>query len=246
MALTAKEGLKLMKILAFDGTAKAASVAVTEGERILAHHTIDNGLTQSELLLPMAEDMLKGLKLSFSDIELFATSVGPGSFTGVRIGVSLIKGLAFGRDIPCVGVSTIEALAENLAGLRGIIVPCMDARRGQVYSATFRCDGEAFTRLTEDRAIALSELGEELKVFENENIYICGDGYKVARTALLSYGVKLCNTPELLILENAASVARVANRMYERGEAVSDAELSPVYLRMPQAERERLEREGKK
>ena len=105
-----------MKILAFDGTAKAASVAVADGDRILAHHTVDNGLTQSELLLPMAEDMLKSLKLSFSDIELYATSVGPGSFTGVRIGVSLIKGLAFGKNIPCVGVSTIEALAENLKG----------------------------------------------------------------------------------------------------------------------------------
>lgn len=234
-----------MKILAFDGTAKAASVAVTDGERILAHHTIDNGLTQSELLLPMAEDMLRGLKLSFSDIELFATAVGPGSFTGVRIGVSLVKGLAFGRNVPCVGVSTIEALAENLSGIQGIIVPCMDARRTQVYSATFRCDGVTLTRVTEDRAIALSELAEELKEYKNEDIYICGDGYKVARTALLSSGIELSNTPELLINENAASVARVAKRMYERGEAVSDAELSPVYLRMPQAERERLEREGK-
>ena len=233
-----------MKILAFDGTAKAASVAVTDGERILAHHTIDNGLTQSELLLPMAEDMLKGLELSFSDIELFATSVGPGSFTGVCIGVSLVKGLAFGRNIPCVGVSTIEALAENLRGLRGIIIPCMDARRGQVYSATFRGDGETLTRLTPDRAIALSDLANELSEYKGESIYICGDGYKVARAALLSLGVELCNTPELLILENAASVARVAIRMYERGEAVSDIELSPVYLRMPQAERERLEREA--
>lgn len=235
-----------MKILAFDGTAKAASVAVADGDRILAHHTIDNGLTQSELLLPMAEDMLKGLKLSFSDIELFAASVGPGSFTGVRIGVSLVKGLAFGRSIPCIGVSTIEALAENLAGLKGIIVPCMDARRGQVYSATFRCDGDTLTRLTEDRAVALSDLARELSEYKNENIYICGDGYKVARTALLNAGVDLSNTPELLILENAASVAKAAKRKFENGEAVSDEQLSPVYLRMPQAERERLERESKK
>ena len=102
-----------MKILAFDGTAKAATVAVSEDEKILGLYTIDNGLTQSELLLPMAENLLNSLKLSFNDIELFATSVGPGSFTGVRIGVSLVKGLAFGRNLPCVGVSTIEALAEN-------------------------------------------------------------------------------------------------------------------------------------
>lgn len=233
-----------MKILAFDGTAKAASVAVADGDRILSYCTVDNGLTQSELLLPMAEDMLKSLKLGFSDIELYATSVGPGSFTGVRIGVSLIKGLAFGRGIPCVGVSTIEALAENLRGLNGIIVPCMDARRGQVYSATFLSCGKELTRITDDRAIALSDLAEELKRYEGQSIYICGDGYGVAKRALSGYGIELCETPELLILENAASVAKVAKTKYESGEAVSDTELSPIYLRMPQAERERLEREA--
>ena len=235
-----------MKILAFDGTAKAASVAVADGDRILAHYTVDNGLTQSELLLPMAEDMLRGLKLSFSDIDLYATSVGPGSFTGVRIGVSLIKGLAFGRNIPCVGVSTIEALAENLRGLRGIIVPCMDARRGQVYSATFISDGKNLTRLCEDRAISLRDLAEELRQYEGESIYISGDGYSVAKKALTDLEINLSDTPELLILENAASVAKVALKKYESGDVSSDSELSPVYLRMPQAERERLEREAAK
>lgn len=235
-----------MKILAFDGTAKAASVAVADGDKILACHTVDNGLTQSELLLPMAEDMLKSLKLGFSDIELLATSVGPGSFTGVRIGVSLIKGLAFGRNIPCAGVSTLEALAENLRGLRGIIVPCMDARRGQVYTATFEYDGKNLVRLCEDRAISLTDLAEELRAYEGKSIYLSGDGYNVAKRALEKAGVSLCETPELLILENAASVARVALRQHEAGETVSDSELSPLYLRMPQAERERLEREAAK
>ena len=106
-----------MIILAFDSTAKAASCAVLDGERCLALYTIDNGLTQSELLLPMAENMLSSLKMSFSDVDLFAAATGPGSFTGVRIGVSLIKGLAFGTIKPCAGVSTIEALAENAAAL---------------------------------------------------------------------------------------------------------------------------------
>ena len=235
-----------MKILAFDGTAKSASVAVADGDRILSHFTIDNGLTQSELLLPMAENLLKSLKLSFSDVELYATSVGPGSFTGVRIGVSLIKGLAFGKNLPCAEVSTLEALAENAATLKGIIVPCMDARRAQVYSATFRSDGTSTVRLTEDRAVALSVLAEELKEFEGERIYLVGDGYSVAKAAMDMAGVVCENTPELLILENAVSVAKVAKRIYERGECVSDSELSPVYLRLPQAERERLEREAAK
>lgn len=235
-----------MKILAFDGTAKAASVAVADGDRVLSVCTVDNGLTQSELLLPMAEDMLKSLKLGFGDIDLFATSVGPGSFTGVRIGVSLIKGLAFSRELPCVEVSTLEALAENLRGLKGIILPCMDARRGQVYSATFTCDGSRMTRVCEDRAISLADLAKELRAYEGMDIYLSGDGYAVAKRALEKEGIILCKTPELLILENAASVARVAKRKYELGEVVSDRELAPLYLRMPQAERERLEREAAK
>lgn len=234
-----------MKILAFDGTAKAASIAVLDGERVLGYYTVDNGLTQSELLLPMAENLLKSLKMTFNDIELYATSVGPGSFTGVRIGVSLIKGLAFGRDIPCVEVSTLEALAENLSGIRGIIVPCMDARRAQVYSATFSSDGENLSRLTEDRAIALSDLASELASYDGD-IYLVGDGYAVAKSAMEKAGVKTMNTPELLILESAVSVGKVAKRKYEKGEFVSDSELAPVYLRMPQAERERLEREATK
>ena len=230
-----------MKVLAFDGTAKAASVALIDGEHTLAAYTIDNGLTQSELLLPMAESILRATGLSFSDVGLFAVTEGPGSFTGVRIGTSLVSGIAFGRNIPCVGVSTLEALAENLAGLRGIIVPVMDARRSQVYTATFTSDGERLTRLTPDRAISLSALAEELSAAESP-IYLSGDGYRVASKALLAAGVALSPTPELLITASAVSVARVAIRKFERGEYVSDRELVPTYLRLPQAERERLER----
>ena len=235
-----------MKILAFDGTAKAASVAIAEDERILAYTTVDNGLTQSELLLPIAEDLLRSVKLSFSDIDLFATAAGPGSFTGVRIGVSLVKGLAFGRNTPCVEVSTLEALSENLSPLCGVLVPCMDARRAQVYSATFISDGAEIKRLTEDRAIALAALADELKEYKDTPIYLSGDGYDIARRTLSELGIKTQSTPPLLILENAASVARVAYRKYLKGEYTTDSALSPYYLRLPQAERERLEREGKK
>lgn len=233
-----------MITLAFDSTAKAASCAVLDGERVLALYNIDNGLTQSELLLPMAENMLSALKLSFSDVDLFAASVGPGSFTGVRIGVSFIKGLAFGRNVPCVAVSTLEALAENIASLDGILVPCMDARRSQVYTATFESDGNQLKRLTEDRAISLSALSLELSAIKNRRIYLSGDGYAVARRALTASGLLLSNTPELLITENAASVAKVALRKYNTGEYLDDSSLSPLYLRLPQAERERLEREN--
>lgn len=230
-----------MIILAFDSTAKAASVAVSDGEELLALYNIDNGLTQSELLLPMAENILKSLKLTFDDVDLLACAVGPGSFTGVRIGVALVKGIAFGKNIPCVSVSTLDELAENLAGLEGIIVPVMDARRQQVYTATYRGKDGALEKQTPDRAIAISELAEELKEY-SEPIYLVGDGYDVAKRGLEAAGVKVQNTPKLLITENAYSVALVAKRKYENGEATTDLEIAPTYLRMPQAERERLER----
>lgn len=234
-----------MLILAFDSTARAASVAVSDGERVLAEYTVDNGLTQSELLLPMAESLLSSLKLSFSDIELAAAAVGPGSFTGVRIGAALVKGIAFGRNIPCVEVSTLEALAENLSPLEGIILPSMDARRSQIYNARFISDGKNLTRLTPDRAISLDALAEELRGCE-EKIYISGDGYELTRGHLERCGITVAKTPNLLINENAASVARVAYRKYLLGEFTTDERLSPSYLRLPQAERERLEKQEMK
>ena len=231
-----------MKILAFDSTAKVASVAVTEGDKALLSYSIDNGLTQSELLLPMAETALKALGLTFSDVGAYAVTVGPGSFTGVRIGVSLVKGLAFSKDVPCIPVSTLEALAENLSGLDGILVPVMDARRAQVYTAIFDGSAEGVKRLTEDMAIAISDLYERLRAY-GKKIYLVGDGYDVAFKALSEMGLDtLCVTPAPIRLQNAASVARVAARKLELGEYTKDDCLSPVYLRMPQAERERQER----
>lgn len=230
-----------MKILAFDSTAKAASVAVTENERLLGVYNIDNGLTQSELLLPMAENLLRSLRLTFSDIELVAASVGPGSFTGVRIGAALVKGIAFGKNIPCAAVSTLEALAENLFPLVGYIVPVMDARRGQVYSATFKSDGKTMTRLTPDRAVSIDQLADELADL-GEDIYLSGDGYDVTAKGLLEKGVSFRETPSLLITENAYSVARLAYRQCCNGKTVTDSEISATYLRLPQAERERLEK----
>lgn len=233
-----------MKILAFDTSAKTASVAVCDGGNILGVSNIENGLTQSELVLPMAEALLSQLKMSFADVELYAVTVGPGSFTGVRIGVSTVKGLAFGRDIPCAPVSTLEALAENAAGLTGLIVPCMDARRGQFYTATFAATAEGISRMTPDRAISAEELAEELRSYEGD-IYITGDGYDVAHKLLTSLGVKFAVTPYLLRSQNAVSIARVAEKMHAQGLCVSERELAPSYLRLPQAERERLERENK-
>ena len=203
----------------------------------------EKGLTQSELLLPMAEAVLKTLRLSFDDIDLYAATMGPGSFTGVRIGAALVKGLAFGKDIPCVSVSTIESLAYNLMPIGpAIIVPVMDARRSQVYTAIFSSDENTLTRLTDDEAIAISELAEKLKGYSDKEIFLVGDGYDVALRGLSGAGIKISPTPALLRSENAYSVAEIALKKYQSGEYLSDKEISPIYLRVPQAERERLEK----
>ena len=231
-------------ILAFDSTAKVASVALMRNGQTLAEYSLNCGLTQSELLLPMAEHCLASVRADFSDLSCLACTVGPGSFTGVRIGVATVKGLAFGKNLPCVEVSTLEALAENLRGLRGIICACMDARRGQVYNALFSSDENGMERITEDRAISLEALSEDLKKYEGQTIYLVGDGYDVARKHLEAANVTLAVTPIGLRNQSAASCAAVAARLLAEGKAKSDRELSPSYLRMPQAERERLEREN--
>ncbi len=229
-----------MITLAFDSTAKVASVALTDGERALGVSSVDAGLTQSEILLPMAEHLLKVNRLSFADVEMYACCVGPGSFTGVRIGVATVKGLAFGKDAPCIGVSTLEALAENLRGLKGTVHAVMDARRGQVYHAAFSCDGKTLKRLCADEAIAIDELldGIDGKVPN----YLVGDGTDAVRKRAAERKIEFENTPALLVSENAYSCAVVANRSYENGVRTTDRELAPVYLRLPQAERERLEK----
>ncbi len=238
-----------MKILALDSTAKAASAALTEDDKILTVFTADNGLTHSEILLPMAENVCARAQTSLADVDYYAVTVGPGSFTGVRIGVAAVKGLAFrmpeSEKNNCVAVSTLEALAENLFPLDGIYAPVMDARRSEVYNALFRAENGTLVRLTPDRAISLNDLAEELlSLYPNTPVRLAGDGYGIAFGALGEKGVSLVPTPVLLRTQNAASVALCAYRKIGQGETVSDRALSPVYLRLPQAERDRLKKEN--
>lgn len=230
-----------MNILSFDCSAKIASVALCSDDVVLGQYDLDNGNTHSETILPMAESLLSRLSLTPDDIDLFAVSIGPGSFTGLRIGVATVKGLAFGRDTAAIGVSTLEALAENLASFSGILCPVMNARRGQVYTALFRSDGQKIERLTEDSAMDLSELDAKLQAFD-EPIYLSGDGYSLAKDGL---SVKTQETPPRLVPQSAASVAKVALRLYRAGVRQTEKELSPVYLRMSQAERTRIENQSR-
>lgn len=231
-----------MYILSLDSTATAATVSLCEDERLLACTTIHNGNTHSQTLLPLVEDTLRHFGLTPHDVHMYACSAGPGSFTGVRIGVSTVKGLAFGTDIPCIGVSTLEALAYNLIGFDGLICPVMNARRNQVYNALFECRDGKLTRLCEDRAIALCDLDEELSVKVSSPIYLVGDGYDLAKEQLPRSAARIRPTPELLRLQNAYSVAQVAKQAYLLGTRITAEDLLPVYLRPCQAERERLER----
>jgi tRNA threonylcarbamoyladenosine biosynthesis protein TsaB len=229
-----------MLILALDSTAIAASVALCDDKKLLADYTVNLGNTHSETLLPMVEAVLKTAHMTVNDIDLFACSAGPGSFTGVRIGAATLKGLAFGKDKPCVSVSTLEALAYNLIGFQGIACPVMNARRSQVYNALFELDGEHMPRrLTPDRAIAISELEDELMKV-NAPIYLSGDGYDVTREGFSSLATKA--TPAILIPQNAYSVAMCALEKYQNGEFTTDSALIPTYLRLSQAERERNEK----
>jgi len=232
-----------MLILSLDSTAVVGSVALCRDDTPLAVFTLKNGNTHSETLLPMVEAVLKTTNTSVADIDLFACSIGPGSFTGVRIGVATVKGLAFGREKPCAAVSTLEALAQNLVPFEGLICPVMNARRGQVYNALFRAENSTLTRLTPDRALAITELEAELAA-QGEPFALCGDGVDVTVAGLRT--LTPCALSPLLTDQNAVSVAKCALRAFQNGKTVSDAALSPVYLRLPQAERERLAKNNNK
>ncbi len=230
-----------MIILALDSTAQTGAVALCRDEKLVASFTLNTGNTHSETLLPSVEAVLKLGDVTVDDVDLFAISKGPGSFTGVRIGAATVKGMAFGKDKPCIGVSTLEALAYNLRGFSGIACPVMNARRSQVYNALFRVENGKIERLCPDRAIALADLAEELAAYGDVPVYLSGDGYEMTREALAS--CNLGSTPEELIYQSGYSVAMCARAAYEAGERTTDAELVPTYLRLPQAERERLEKE---
>ncbi|MDF2838755.1 MAG: molecular chaperone [Evtepia sp.] len=231
-----------MKILALESSAVAASVAVCENETLIAQSFQKTGLTHSQTLLPMLEGLLSSCGLSLNEIDLIGVSSGPGSFTGLRIGVSLAKGLAWAKEIPCAACSTLESMAWNAVAMEGEICTAMDARRGQIYNARFCSNGETICRLTPDRAIALEDLTRELQG-TNKIQLLVGDGADLCYEHLQKSGVPARLAPPNLRLQSAWGVARVALELSRKGEAVSSSMLKPTYLRLSQAERERLERE---
>ena len=230
-----------MLILAFETSAKAASVAVMEGSKLLAESYQNTGLTHSQTLMVMAEDALKQCGKSAADVEAVAVAEGPGSFTGVRIGVAAAKGFAWGKNIPCYGVSTLEAMALSLGAYQGYVCPVMDARRNQVYNALFYVNRGEISRVCEDRAIALSELKEELKIL-SEPVFLVGDGSNLCYNTLSKDVPGLVLPPEHRLHQRAVGVGIAAAEMAAKGESGDGAALTPNYLRLSQAERERAEK----
>ena len=226
-----------MRVLALETSAKACSAAVTEDGRVLASAFQCTGLTHSRTLMPMVEDMLRNADLSLDACDVIAVAHGPGSFTGIRIGISAAKGLAFAAEKPMAGISTLEAMAMNCIGTNGLIVCAMDARRQQVYNALFRARNGVLTRLSPDRPIALEELAGEVRQYSEEYITIVGDGAVLCRDFFGKLGIPCSLAPALLLHQNAVSVALAAEKAAENGTLCSPQELEPVYLRPAQADR---------
>ena len=233
-----------MLLLSFETSAKAASVALSDGGKLLGEAYQNTGLTHSQTLMVMAEDLLKQCGFTPKDVTAVAVAAGPGSFTGVRIGVAAAKGFAWGKQLPCYGVSTLEAMALSLGVWDGIVCSVMDARRNQVYNGIFRASCGTCTRVREDRAVSIAELGEDLQNFDGP-VFLVGDGSALCYNTLLEKVPGLVLPPEHRMHQRAAGVALAAERMIAAGEAGDAAALTPNYLRLSQAERERLARESK-
>ena len=233
-----------MLLLAFETSAKAASVALMEENRLLAECYQNTGMTHSQTLMVMAEDLLSQCGKTPDDVTHVAVAAGPGSFTGVRIGVAAAKGFAWGRELPCCGVSTLEAMAAAAGVYSGYVCPVMDARRAQVYNALFRVEKGTYTRMAEDRAIALSELSQELAQLEDP-IFLVGDGSILTFNTLSEVVPSLVLPPEWKQHQRAVGVGLAALEQLKRGAPCDGATLVPNYLRLSQAERERLERLNK-
>lgn len=230
-----------MRILALETSAKSVSVAVTENGTLLAQAYQDRGLTHSVTLMPLLDGMLKTAGLTLDDMDIIAVAQGPGSFTGIRIGVSAAKGLAWAKALPCCGVSTLEAMAYGVTDFEGVVVGAMDARRQQVYNALFRTENGRVTRLCADRAVAMELVAEELAAMPEPKL-IVGDGAVLLYDFLQKAGIGCRLTSPLHRQQSAAGVALAAEHLAAQGLTCSAQELQPVYLRLSQAERERLAR----
>lgn len=225
-----------MYMLSVDSSAVTASACLSEDGKVIKSEFINKGLTHSETLLPIIENVMQGV--SFNELGAIAVNAGPGSFTGVRIGIATVKGLAFPSNTPCISVSTLESIAYNFTDENCVVCAVMDARRMQFYNALFRVENGNVQRLCDDRAISIDDLSEELKSYDN--VIIAGDG---ARLFFENAGLDNISLADEKVYQNAVGVSLAALNK----EKISPNALLPVYLRPSQAERElKLKKENKR
>lgn len=239
-----------MRLLALDSSGLVASVAVAEAdereEQIIAEYTVNYKKTHSQTLLPMLDEVVKMTDLDMASIDAIAVAAGPGSFTGLRIGSATAKGLGLALGKPLVVVPTLEGLAYNLCGVKDIVCPIMDARRGQVYTGIYEFRDDELVVLEDQMAVSIEELGERLRAYDRKVIFL-GDGVPVFRKALteqIMAGKEISFAPCNMNRQRGASVAALGIRYYRAGKIETAAEHGPDYLRVSQAERERKEREN--
>ena len=234
-----------MKLLAIECSAKPVSAAVIEDGKIISYAFSSINLTHSQTLFPIIENTLSAAKMTFSDIEAIGVATGPGSFTGLRIGIAGAKGLAQPKSLKCAGVSTLLSAAYMFKGRDAVICPVLDARCGQVYNALFKVNGEVIERLCDDRAVMIEDLVKEIKAITDKKVILCGDAAKAVFVAAgESENITLAPAP--IIMQNATGVGLCAYDLISKGDFVSAADLTPAYLKLPQAERELNEKRGAK
>lgn len=230
-----------MKLLAIECSATAASVAVCEDAKIIASSFVNAKLTHSQTLLSMVENTLTCAKLTLSDIGAFAITNGPGSFTGIRIGISAVKGLAIAEDKPCIALSTLEAMAYGFLSFNCTVAAVMDARCNQVYNALFKIENGVVTRLCEDRAISIDDLTQELEGY-NTSVFVVGDGANLLKDKCSNKNIIIAKEP--LMHQRADYLALATKNKLMQDDTVCAQTLEPFYLRLPQAERELKTKKG--
>lgn len=231
-----------MKILALDSSGLVASAAYLVDGVMVAEYTVNDKLTHSQTLLPMLDVMRKQVGFELAELDAIAAAMGPGSFTGLRIGAATVKGLALALDKPVIPVSSVDGLAFQLYGAHGIICPIMDARRNQVYTGFYRFEHGKFTVIKEQCAQSMQDTLDQLTDFEDTVIFL-GDGVPVHKEAISKQmGDKAFFAPDFAGRQRAGAVGALAGIYYQQGKFVTADDFEPEYLRKSQAEREREER----
>lgn len=233
-----------MKILAVETSAVSASCALLEDDHLTGEYYVNTKKMHSQTLMPMAEHLLACCGVSPAEIGLYAVSAGPGSFTGVRIGIAAIKGLSIVRNVPCASVDTLEVIAQNACLFPGIVCASMDARRSQVYNAVFDNTRGQMERICEDRAIDAAELAAELEKLK-KNIILVGDGAQICYNNFKKANNILLASPNQRF-QRASCVGLLGYRQALAGKTLTAEQVLPIYLRLPQAVRERRQAEAQK